>query len=215
MSGVARLVFVVPFLAACSAATVDMSEPRRLVGTESSVRVDAEIGSDELGPGTAVPLTCQITNGRDRTIAVADILPHVSYDADTRVITVSLGSEVPGESTLPRLIAIAPGETKSIAVSVRTSLGVPAQSSNPARAYPEAIRVKVNFLNDTTSFADLIAMQQKAVVDAGRADQVFPLWIERNEAVYTNAVPIRWTSRREGMDDASTSSSGARPRRRW
>lgn len=192
-----------------------MSEPRRLVGTESSVRVDAEIGSDELGPGTAVPLTCEITNGRAHTIAVADIVPHVTFDPETRTITVALGSEVPGESTLPRLIAIAPGEKKTISASVRTALGIPAQSSNPARAYPTAIRVKVNFLTDTTAFGDLIAMEQKAVVDPRRADEVFPLWIEKNEAVYTNAVPIRWTSQRDGFNDASTASGRQSSRRRW
>lgn len=209
----ARLLLIVPLLAACATATVDMSEPRRLVGTESSVRVDAEIRGDELGPGIALPMTCVITNGRANTIAVADILPDTSYDPETRTLTVSIGSEVPGEQTLPRLIAIAPGEKKTISANVRASIGMPAQSVNPSRAYPSSIRVKVNFLTDTAPFADLMAMTQKALVDPRRADEVFPLWIESNEVVYTNAIPIRWTAQRERSNDASRPSGGRS--RRW
>ncbi len=179
-------------LAACASTPVDMNEPRRVVGTESSVRIDAEIMGEEIRAGAPVGISYDITNQRDTAIAVADVIPLTSYDPETQTITVDIGAEVPGEATLPRLITIAPGQKRSFSTAARMSLVVPAQSSNPRARTPTALRLKVNFLGDTAPFADLLDIPERIVADSKRADELFPLWLERNEVVYTNTVPMRW-----------------------
>ncbi|HUP59433.1 MAG TPA: hypothetical protein VNA69_03320 [Thermoanaerobaculia bacterium] len=192
LAALALLLFV-----ACSTTTpIDMNEPRRVVGTESAVRVDAEIFGDVVRAGDPVSITYSITNQRPNTIAVADIIPVTTFDSETRTITVNIGSEVPGEVLLPRLIPIAPGEKKSFTTTARIMFAIPAQSADPNNRVPAELRLKVNFLGDTAPFTELIDIPQKAVADAKRADELFPIWIERNEVVYTNAVPMRWMGRR-------------------
>ena len=85
-----------------------MSEPRRMVGTDNDVRVDAEIYGDTLTPGINIAIQCDVTNHRSTTILVADLIPQASYDPETQMVTVDLGSEIPGEQFLPRLLSIAP-----------------------------------------------------------------------------------------------------------
>jgi hypothetical protein len=203
-------VLVLLFLTACSTAAVDMSEPRRVVGTESMVRVDAEI-SDAARAGAPIGITYEITNQRSTAIAVADILPETTFDAETRTVTVNIGAEVPGTTILPRLVQIAPGEKKSFSTSARITRMMPAQTADPRRTPATLLRLKVNFLGDTAPFAELIDITEKAIADAKRADELFPVWLEKNEVVYTNAVPVQLTSvRTEG--DASQRPPGRRGR---
>ena len=185
--------FALFVIASCSTAPVDMNEPRRLVGTESSVRVDAEFRAEEIRPGAPVTFTYEITNQRTDAIAVADIIPVTTYDSETRTITVNIGTEVPGQQLLPRLIPIAPGEKKTFNGSARMTFAMQTQTSaDPRTRVPASLRIKVNFLGDTKPFAELLNIPEKAVADAKRADELFPVWLERNEAVYTNAIPMRW-----------------------
>ena len=182
--------------AACSSTTaVDMGEPRRLVGTESAVRVDAEI-RDELRFGAPVGITYQITNQRSSAIAVADILPETTFDPETRTVTVSIGSEVPGEVMLPRLVRIGPGETKSFSAGARVAQMVPSRSTGADEADSTLLRLKVNFLGDVEPFRELVDIPEKAVADSKRAQELFAVWLEKNEVVFTNAVPVRVTGTR-------------------
>ena len=162
-----------------------------MVGTESAVRVDAEITDDQRA-GFPLAITYEITNQRDTAIAVADILPDTTWDGETRMLTVSIGSEVPGTTMLPRLIRIGPGEKKSFTTTARVGRIIPSASADPRADNTTFMRLKVNFLGgDTSPFAELMTMEAKGTADRKRADELFPLWLEQNEVVYTNAVPVR------------------------
>ena len=137
--------------------SVDMNEPRRVVGTENDVRVDAQIFGERLSTSTTIPVKYDITNQRSEAIAIADLLPEVTYDPDTQTVTVSIGAEVPGAELLPRLIAIAPGEKKSFSTVARVNILV-GLAATPNSRFPNALRLKINFLSDTTEFKELIAM---------------------------------------------------------
>ena len=205
MTRLTPAVFALFLLTGCATTAVDMSEPRRVVGTESLVRIDAEIG-DAIRAGAPIGITYEITNQRETAIAVADILPETTFDPETRTVTVSIGAEVPGTTILPRLVKIGPGEKKSFITTARLSRMLPRQSADPRRSATTLLRLKVNFLGDTAPFAELIDIPEKGVADTKRADELFPLWLEKNEAVYTNAVPVRVTSTRPPEGDASSRS---------
>lgn len=174
-----------------------MSEPRRAVGTADAIRVDALVHGDQIVPGARVPITWEITNQRSAPIAVADIIPETSFDEESNLFTVTIGSEVPGNELLPRLVEIAPGEKKSFSGTASLKFILPPRQADPFRPPPAAeLRLKVNFLRDTTPFRELIGIRENAVADRALADALFPLWLEHNEVLYTNTLPMRWSSRR-------------------
>jgi hypothetical protein len=199
-------------LAACATASkptpVDHKEPRRVVGTDNDVRVDAEIFGDHLMSSITIPVKYDITNNRASMIAVADIIPETTYDEETQTVTMSIGSEVPGETLLPRLIPIHPGEKKSFSTIARVNILTAGHAPN--RPVPRAMRVKLNFLDDTRPFEQLISITEKGVHDPKLADELFPKWLERNTTVYTNALPMRWTIQPDEPEPAARSRSGRR-----
>lgn len=189
----------------CASSTIDPDEPRRVVGTENDVRIDAEVIGERVSAASALPLRYEITNQRSTPIAVADIVPATSYDEETRVITVDLGSEVPGNELLPRLITIAPGEKKSFAATARVRLVRPTGTMRAQAGAPNALRIKLNFLGgDLKPFEALMTMTQKALSDRALADALFSTWLETNEVVYTNAIPMRWEGPRAERGQASS-----------
>ena len=76
--------------------SVDMKEARRVVGTENEVRIDAAISGDQLSTSTTLQLKYDITNNRDQPILIADMVPDATYDQETQMVTITIGSEVPG-----------------------------------------------------------------------------------------------------------------------
>jgi hypothetical protein len=169
-----------------------MEEPHRVLGTENNVRIDAQIFGEKLAEVIRIPITYEITNLRDQTIAIADLIPESTYDPDTQTVTVSIGSEVPGHEFLPRLITIPPGEKRSFSVVARVNIVV-AHTVTPNSRFPNALGVKLNFLGDTSRFEQLIGISERAVRSPELANELFPVWLERNETVYTNVVPMRWS----------------------
>ena len=192
----------------CASTAVDMTEPRRVVGTESSVRVDAQIVGEQVTPGARLPITWEITNQRSTAIAIADLIPETSYDAEANTFTVTIGSEVPGNQLLPRLIEIRPGQKQSFSGTATLRVIAPPRGTDPLRPPPASeIRLKVNFLGETEPFRQLIGLKENGIADPTLADALFPLWLERNEVVYTNSVPMRWVARQNTF-------TGPAPRRR-
>jgi len=160
------------------------------VGTDNDVRIDAEVVGDRLGPNVTVPLQYDITNNRRNTILIADLLPESTYDPETHTVTIAIGAEIPGEEFLPRLIPIRPGERKSFKTAAHVT--IVANMASPWVPRPNALRLKVNFLSDPEPFQKLIAIPEKAVRDPQLAAQLFTKWVEGNETVFTNSLPMRW-----------------------
>lgn len=173
--------------------SVDKSELARLVGREGDVRIDAQIIGSNLNLGSNVGIVWEVENLRPDPIAIADIIPEVSYDPKTGVVTILLGSEVPGNQLLPRLDQILSGETRTFKRSAR--LGV-----RPARTAAAAghVRIRLAYLAATEPFAELIALEQKALRNPELAEQFFIPWVENIRFVTTNEVPLQW-SRREAL----------------
>jgi hypothetical protein len=206
------VVLLLLLLTACAATTVDMSEPRRIVGTESSVRLDAQLSADHVAPGAQIPFTYEITNQRATAIAVAEQIPDTTYDAESRTFTVSIGAEIPGNVMLPRLISIGPGEKKTFSGLARLIFVAPRTADPRINVASASFRLKLNFLGDTEPFRELIGIREVAVADAKRADELFPLWLERNEVVYTNAIPMRWAARSRETGGAEQQTAPVRRR---
>jgi hypothetical protein len=169
---------------------INMKEPRRMVGTENNVRVDAELYGEEMIQGSSIAIKYEITNQRPTPILIADLIAQSNYDPDTRTVTVDIGAEIPGEELLPRLISIPSGERRTFTTGAHIS--IPIVPNSPWIPKPHALQLRVNFLGDPAPFAKLVDIPERAVRDKKLADELFPKWVERNETVTTNALPMRW-----------------------
>jgi len=118
--------------AAASAANIDMNDPRRVVGRESDVRVDAQLLQDTVSPGSVVAVTYQIQNFTAAPIAIADRVTTASYDADTATITLAIGAEVPQDGRMPHVATIGPGEKKVFRTGATPALNAAALRSSLA-----------------------------------------------------------------------------------
>jgi hypothetical protein len=188
-----------------------MAEPRRVVGTENDVRIDAEIYGDRLATSTTLPIKYDITNNRPRTILIAELVPETTYDEETYTVTISIGTEVPGETFLPRLIPIAPGERKTFHAAAHVTIAA-STSLSPYVRHPSAVRIRVNFLDDAKPFEELVSIKENAVADRELAAKLFPKWVEDNETVTTNTLPMRWAG--SGVDTLTPAAMPGAPRRR-
>lgn len=179
-----------PTVATAPAAPERLIEARRIIGTENGVRVDAAVYGELLKESSNVNVNYDVINDRSDPVAIADIVPVSNYDPETRTITLEVGSEVPGEQFLPRLLVIPPGGKKSF--SAAAHVGVMRPTDATFMLTPNALRVKVNFLGDVKPFGKLIGISERAVHDPQLASELFPKWIDRTEIVMTNALPMRW-----------------------
>jgi hypothetical protein len=92
---------------------------------------------------------------------------------------------------LPRLLVVGPGQKKSFSANAAVKIVVPGGTGPFVRA-PQALRLKLNFLADPKPFEKLIDISERVVRDPQLASEIFPKWVEGNESVYTNALPMRW-----------------------
>ena len=168
-----------------------MDDPRRTVGREDDVRIDAQLIQDTVSPGSAIGVTWQIQNLSDSPIAVADKVVAATYDADSQTITFAIGAEVPSDGRMPRVVTIAAGETKVFRAGATPMLS--GAAIRATLAPPRYVQVKVSILRDLAPFAQLIAQQQNA--GPVLPDELFDRWFESNDTIFLNAVPVRFSAR--------------------
>ena len=78
-----------------NAAQVDFKDPKRALGREDDVRIDAQLAADTLSATSPISVTYQIENLSKSTVAIADKVAESDYDADSQTIILSVGAEVP------------------------------------------------------------------------------------------------------------------------
>lgn len=160
---------------AAQAAKVDMTDPRRAVGTDDGIRVDASISNEFVTPGSPIRVTYRIENSSPHAIAVADTHYDVTYDEESRTLTFVLGAEVPKNGQLPRLLIVEAGKKRTFTTTV-TFRG---------RAVPANVQITVNVLRDVTPFVPLGENQRLS-------DAQFDLWLDTNDSIALNAIPVRY-----------------------
>ncbi|HEX7154773.1 MAG TPA: hypothetical protein VF618_25035 [Thermoanaerobaculia bacterium] len=181
--------------AAAQAASVNMEDPRRALGREDDVRVDAQIFQETVSSGTPITITYQIHNLTQQPVAIAAKTAAASYDADTQTITVAIGSEVPADGQMPQLVTIAPGEKKTMQVAATPNFVLP-RMRTPFVAAPRYVQLKVNILRNLEPFATLIEQQGKSPNQrVALSDDQFDHWLESNDAIFLNAIPVHWQPR--------------------
>jgi hypothetical protein len=188
-----------------AAAAVDpepqnLAQERSIIGSENGVRVEARVRGETFKEASNINVVYDVINDRSTPVAIADIAAISSYDPEIRTVTLEIGSEVPGQQLLPRLVVIPAGGRKSF--SAAAHMGVVHPTDAAFSRPPNALRVKVNFLGDTRPFEKLIEMQEKALHDPQLANELFPQWVERNEIVITNTLPMHWSAGRDGQPGA-------------
>ena len=170
---------------------IDMNDPRRALGREDDVRVDARLLQESVVPGVPIGVIYQIQNFTETPVAVADKVSSASYDGETRTITITLGSEVP-EQNLPHLVVIAPGEKKILHAAALPSLTAAASRASVGGA-PRFVQLKVAILRDVTPFRALIDRQGPGPQPL--ADALFDTWLESNDTILLNSVPVQFSAR--------------------
>jgi hypothetical protein len=189
---------------AAFAGGIDMDDPRRTVGREDNVRIDAQLIQDTVTPGSAIGVTYRIENASATPVAVADRVSDATYDSDSQTITVSIGSEVPKDGKMPHVVTVAPGETKLFRTGVTPSLG--AAATRATLAPPRYVQIKVSILRNLAPFAHLIARQSRTAQEL--PDELFDRWFESNDTIFLNAVPVRFSARRNQTGFASADQRG-------
>ncbi|HEX2061013.1 MAG TPA: hypothetical protein VHK90_09755 [Thermoanaerobaculia bacterium] len=179
--------------AAALAASIDMDDPRRSLGREDNVRIDAQLVSDTVSGGTPIGVTYQIQNLSTEPIAVADKLSSATYDSDTRTITFAIGAEVPTDGNMPHMIVIAPGEKKVLRTAATPAINVAAMRTAFEQS-PRFVQVKVTILRDLEPFLPLI-QNQRPTVQQRLSDELFEQWFEHADTIFLNAVPVSWSGR--------------------
>lgn len=196
---------------AAAAAAIDMDDPRRALGREGAVRVDAQILQETVSPGSPIGVTYQIVNGSSSAVAIADRVASASFDSETGTITLAIGAEVPDDGRMPLLTVIKAGETKLFTAGV--TLPINGAVVRGGVAPPRQVQVKVSILRDLAPFETLIT---RATGAAARvlSDEQFDRWFESNDTIFLNTVPVRFAPRgrspresRFGADRASADNS--------
>jgi hypothetical protein len=189
--------------AAVSAASVDMADPRRALGREDDVRVDAQLIRDTVSPGGNVGITYQIQNLSSSPVAIAEKVCDLSYDSETATITLGVGSEVPDGGVMPRMVVIPPGEKKTFTTGAVLRVVTPSVRT-PWSIVPRLVQIKVTVLRELSAFTQLIQRQTADPAPIVLSDNQFEKWLESNDTIFLNPVPVRFDPRRNGGPDVDS-----------
>jgi hypothetical protein len=189
------------------AAGVDFKDPRRALGREDNIRVDAQMLQDTISPGTAISVTYQIENLSEAPIAIADKVADATFDPDSQTITLSIGAEIPPGAAMPHLATIAPGQTRTFRIGAAPQMVV-ANSKSPWAHVPRFVQIIVNVLRDLGPFTNLLAQQAKSATPPPLPNGLFDTWVASVSSVELNVLPVRWSDVRRGaVATAETSRS--------
>lgn len=177
---------------AAAAAAIDMDDPRRALGREGAVRVDAQILQETVSPGSSIGVTYQIVNGSDSAVAIADRAASASFDSETGTITLAIGAEVPDDGRMPAVTVIKPGETKVFSAGATAPIN--AAVVRAGLTPPRQVQVKVSVLRDLSPFRELITRSAGGGAPE-LSDEQFDRWFESNDTIFLNTVPVRYTPR--------------------
>jgi hypothetical protein len=179
------------------AAGVDFKDPRRALGREDDIRVDAQMLQETLSPGSPISVTYQVENLTSAPIAIADKIADATFDADSQTITVSIGAEIPAGRAMPHLTVIAAGQTHAFRIGASTQVLIP-NAKSPWAHVPRFVQITVNVLRDLKPFANLIAQQAQSAAAPPLPNELFDTWVASVSSVELNILPVRWSNERHG-----------------
>jgi len=181
------------------AARIDMNDPRRALATDDDLRIDAQLADDSIGSGSSVNITFQVQNNTRQPVAIASKVTDSSYDPESQTLTVSIGAEIPNGPAMPHLSIVKAGEKRTFTTVAVVRVVMPSVRS-PFVAYPRYVQVKVNVLRDIAPFNELIAQQQNAAAQPPLPDSLFETWVQNNDAIFLNSIPVHWKNGRSNSD---------------
>ena len=173
-----------------AAAHVDFKDPRRALGREGDIRVDAELAQDAVSPNAPITVTYQIQNLTKAVVAVADKITDTDFDLDSLTVTLAIGAEIPPGTQMPHLVTISPGEKRVVTAGALLHVAVPNVRTRWT-AVPRYVQVKVTVLRDVAPFATLIEQQTKGAAVA-LPNSMFDRWVEASDSIVLNAIPVYW-----------------------
>src|SRR5213082_3118124 len=122
------------------AAGVDFKDPRRALGREDDIKVDAQMLQETLSPGSPISVTYQVENLTSAPIAIADKVADATFDADSQTITVSIGAEIPQGTAMPHLTTIAPGQKRAFRIGASAQVLV-SNARGPLGHVPRFVQI--------------------------------------------------------------------------
>ena len=122
-------------------------------------------------------------------------------------ITLSIGAEIPSGATMPHLVAIKPGEKRTLTAGAFARVATPSVRT-PWTIIPRYVVIKVTVLRNVAPFVSYIDKQATSVAPQPFPKDMFDRWVEGSESVYLNPIPIRWKMDRMGMDAERSATSG-------
>lgn len=189
---------------AAMAAHVDFKDPRRALGREDNIRVDAELAQDSVAANAPVTITYQIENLSQSTIAIADKISDVSFDPDSATVMLSVGTEIPPHD-VPHLTIINAGEKHVFQAGGILHVMVPTEASRGIPV-PRQVQIKVTVLKDVAPFARLLAERTKSSAPTPLPNDMFEPWVDASTSIFLNTLPVYWQAGRPSIGVAENSS---------